>query len=181
MSTKAEEQVIIEFARQFEAAFTEVEAYRLDLSDDESDYDLIYIGQRLAKCSASMEQIGHKLMALVRWGMELRKYQAASKRKLQDTLETLKGSDDLVCIPKAERSDWLKKQSEPQQRDLEAWTELLELLETVSEAARDKMQLMKRLDSDIRLHQKLLEAKIAVGAMAPQQFGGSKVGGEIKL
>jgi len=100
--------------------FEEAAALQLNLSHDDSVYDLNYISDKLAKSSFVQEKLAELQMRLTRISLVV--IRAGGYDKLRKTIKEVK------------------------------------------EAVANQVQTMRRLDSDIRLHHKLLEAKVAAGA-----------------
>lgn len=123
----------------------------LQLSENEVDYDLPYICQKLAQCSVFMERLSDA-------HMKLTQISVGTKNKLYRAQGLLKiGKKDAEMNGDYEKLMKLEV-------DVAEWNHARRMVEEVRDAVKDRAQLMKRLDSDIRLHQRLLEDKVKAGA-----------------
>lgn len=136
----------------------------LRLDEDDSVYSLVYIGQKLAKCSSLMERLGEISMQLARVSLEVTRQTSLKKSLLQTKERQLKSDPTYVNLDRQEKSNWLSGKMEVCRLDYEDWDLTHQFLDEVRSAVNDRLQLFKRLDSDIRLQHKLLEAKILLGA-----------------
>lgn len=145
---------------------------KLELSDDDSDYDLHFIGKKLAVCSTYQERLSDIALHLTKIAIEVTRYAAAatSLRNLKST--QLKASEAYSEQPRGERAEWLQNQLREVSEQAETWGQLRTAVSQVKEAVADRAGTMKRLDSSLRLHSKLLESKIAAGATSPYGFTG---------
>lgn len=150
-----------------EEKLDEVSVLALHLSEDDSAYGLVYIGEKLTLCSAYLEQIGDVSMSVSKIALEIAK-QLSSKRSLLALKEReFKSEPVYVGGDRNDRVVWLQKKLQVFRIELEEW-ELTHLyLSEIRGAINDRIQLFKRLDSDIRLQHKLLESKVLAGVMPP--------------
>jgi len=110
---------------------------QLDLSEDDSKYDLLYIGQKLTQCTCIQEKLASIQMQLTKI-----------------SLAVLRVDDN-------------------------QWDVVKKTLREIKEAVANQVQTTRRLDSDIRLQHKLLEAKVSAGA---EGYAFPAVGGkEVRL
>lgn len=146
---------------------------KVGLSEDDSDYDLNFISEKLAKISVYQERLSDIQMQLTRYTMEIRRVgsQKASLHRLKE--RELKGSDEYEQLSRSEKSLWLGTQLEEFREAAEEWKMLGTLVSEVKEAVGERAGTIKRLDSDIRLHTKIYEAKVAAGATSPTSYKGS--------
>lgn len=129
-------------------------ALSVGLSDDESVYDLIYIGQRLAQCSSYMEKLSDMQLKLTKLTVQVLEKLFAGRGMLRCAEVQSTGPADRALL----------------EQSVLIWESTARVVKEVKEAVESKAAMVKRLDSDIRLHQKLLEAKIAAGADAQLGF-----------
>lgn len=146
---------------------------KVGLSEDDSIYDLDFISEKLARISVYQERLSDIQMRLTRFTMEVRRVfsRKASIHRLKE--RELKGGQEYGKIPRAEKSLWLSTQLEKTREAAEEWKILGQLVSEVKEAVAERAATIKRLDSDIRLHTKIYEAKVAAGATSPTSFTGS--------
>lgn len=146
--------------------------FSLDLSADDSVYGLVYIGEKLAKCTSYLERLGDISINLSKISLEVTR-QVSEHRSLVNVKERqFRDDPNYKNGDRATKGSWLTGKLEVYRIELEDWELTLSYLREIREAVNDRIQLFKRLDSDIRLHHKLVEAKIGVGAT------GSGLGGE---
>ena len=66
--------------------------------------------------------------------------------------------------------------------DAERWMQLKRAVSEVREAVGERAAMIRRLDSDLRLHARLYEVKVAGGALPPPGFKpGSSKGEEVSI
>lgn len=146
----------------------------LNLSDDDSDYGIAYIAKKLALCGTYMERLSDIEMKLVKIKLAVSKQLASMRVLLRIQEDERKASAEYVEVAREARSHWLQTSLQELRQANEDWTYLNRVVCDVREAVVRRIQDVKRLDSDIRLHQKLLEAKVAAGATSPGSYTGSK-------
>jgi len=120
------DKIIVRATELFERAVE----LQLDLSEDDSAYDLLYIGQKLTQCTCIQEKLAVIQMQLTRISL---------------------------TVLRVESKEW----------DVAKKT-----LREIKEAVANQVQTVRRLDSDIRLQHKLLEAKVSAGADSHGFFPG---------
>lgn len=136
----------------------------LRLSEDDSDYKLTFITQKLAQVSTYIEKLSDIQMQLTRIALEVTRAAQAHKKRLQAQERTLKGSDEYAQTSREQKSLWLHEQLQGLQDTADEWTSLATVVSEVRQAVSDRAQTMKRLDSDIRLQAKMYEQKLSAGA-----------------
>lgn len=137
---------------------------KLNLSGDEEVYDLQYIGDRLAQCSMCMEKLSEIQLGLTRISLEVIKKSSAAEAYVRRLEERLRGSLEYDELPRDKKAAWLQDKLNVARDNSGSFSYLRRVVSEVRGAVADKIQMFRRLDSDVRLHQKLLEAKVAVGA-----------------
>lgn len=122
----------------------------LTMSENEVDYDIVYICQKLAKCSVFLERLSdaHLKVIQISVGVKNKLYRLQGQLRMAKVGAVMTGDTEIV--PALEK-------------DTETWNYVIKVVNEVKVAVKDRAQLMKRLDSDIRLHQKLLEDKVRAG------------------
>lgn len=154
-------------------ALHETISMELGVSENEEDYSLQYIAEKLAQCSSFLEKLSNLQLSLTRMGLEVVKKTFAVKglRRVQES--TLKSSDEYVSTPRDQKSAWVTTQLSLILSVEESCTYATRMVSEVRDAVSDRMQLMKRLDSDIRLQQKILETKVVMGLASTNSASGS--------
>jgi len=168
-SLKAEE-IASEALRIFEF----VQGLKLDMSDDDMMYDLTYIGKMTALCSSIMEKVSDSQMQITKLGLEVRKWQYGATLVLKEEERKLTGSKGYLENPASHRKDWLAAKIQPFKQEVEVWDQLAKSINEVKETVNERMATVKRLDSDIRLHHKLYETKVASGMIGKPGLTGIK-------
>lgn len=165
------------------ALMRDATAMRLDLSSDDAQYGINYISSKLALCSSYLERLSDIEMKLIQTKLQVSNRVSAYKGLLDIAEREVRGSDEYVNQSRDVKGQWLAEKVKTQRKDLEDWMYVNRVVCEVREAVVGRIQNMKRLDSDIRLHQKLLELKIAAGATSPSSYTGSKAtaAGELEL
>jgi len=138
----------------------------LGLSADDSEYNLTFIREKVAKCSTYQERISDVMMKLTKVSIEVQKVSHGKKLELLFKTNELKDSKEYKEAPRNEKAAWLQTQ--------ESWNTLKRVVSEVKEAVGERAQTLKRLDSDLRLHTKLLEMtnEEGRGASSPDAFTG---------
>lgn len=131
-------------------------AVEVNLSADDTQYDLQYISEKLTKCASAMESVGDLQMKLAQLELATIRVTALAKA----TAQGMKHDE-------SEASDSLRKQ-------VREWDTSEQIVKKVRESMDGKMQLIRRLDSDVRQHQKMLELKVAAGAVSLTYKGRNK-------
>lgn len=155
----------------------------LGLSPDDSQYGIHYISSKLALCGSYLERLSDIEMKLIQMKLAVSSRVANVKGLLDITERELKSKDEYQALQRDLKAQWVAERAKDQRKDLEDWMYVNRVVCEVREAVVGRIQNMKRLDSDIRLHQKLLEAKVASGATSPGSYTGSKAtaAGELDL
>jgi phosphoglycerate-specific signal transduction histidine kinase len=154
--------------------FEEAAALRPGLSIDDSVYDLNYITEKLTSISTGLEKLSDIMMSLSRISLETTRAANSASTALDLANKEGKASPDYVDQPREQRSFWLANQTQTQREATERWQQLQRIVSEVKEAVADRVGTMKRLDSDIRMHRQLLEAKVHAGATSPASYKGQK-------
>lgn len=136
----------------------------LNLSGDESVYGLHYIGEKLAQCASGLETLSDISMSLVKVQLELSRQVSELSSLLRSKEMKARLDPAFLDIPRSGQTVWIQQKVEVCRRELEEWQLTSTWVSEIRAAVNDRIALFKRLDSDIRLQHKLLEAKQAVGA-----------------
>jgi len=145
------------------------------LSEDESVYNLMFIREKVAKCASYQEKISDVMMKLTRVSIEVQRIAAGKKLSLLNKKNTLKGSDEYKDLDRNDKTAWFQEQLIEEQDSAEEWNTLKRVVSEVKEAVSERAQTLKRIDSDLRLHTKLLEMsnEEGRGASSPHSYTGS--------
>jgi len=153
--------------------------FHLDLSEDESEYDIPYISKKLAYLSISQEKLRGMTMELTHLAIRVHRRYFAEKSLFELQERKHKYSLDYRNLPRDEKKGWLYTQIEEQEATTEEWRILKMVLEEVRMAVTNQIGTLNRLNSDLRLHAKLYDTKVALGAVPRPTFDGSKDGIDI--
>jgi len=140
---------------------------KIGLSEDDSVYDLSFLSQKLALCSSTMEKLSEFQLALTRINMDVINATDYLRIQIGTQERAFKDSEEYKELPRDQKSAWLHNQVGLNKDLLESWQSLRRMVSEVKEAVAERVQTIKRLDSDIRLHKGLIEAKVAAGATSP--------------
>jgi len=129
----------------------------------------------VAKCSTYQERISDVMMKLTKVSIEVQKVAHGKKLELLFKTNELKDSKEYKELPRNDKTAWLQVQLSKTQDEAESWNSLKRVVSEVKEAVGERAQTLKRLDSDLRLHTKLLEMsnEEGRGASSPASFTGS--------
>lgn len=158
---------------QLLALLDQAMAMQVGLSDDDSEYDLNYISDKLKRVSVYQERLSDIMMKLTRISLEVTKVSRSTQGLVNIKLRELKATDDYRDTPLNEKALWTANQLGDTEKEAEAWRVLSKMVSEVKEAVAERAGTMKRLDSDIRLHTKIYEAKVAAGATSPASYTGT--------
>lgn len=147
----------------------------LGLSEDDSEYSLIFIREKVAKCSTYQERISDVMMKLTKVSIEVQKVAHGKKLELLYKTSELKDGAEYKEMHMHHKTPWLDMQLAEAKDEAESWNSLKRVVSEVKEAVGERAQTLKRLDSDLRLHTKLLEMsnEEGRGASSPTAFTGS--------
>jgi hypothetical protein len=152
-------------------------AHQLGMSEHDTDYKLTYISEKLAKVSHMIEALSDIQMKLARISLKVTKQTGNAKSLLALKERQAKDSPEYRAQTREHKSVWLANQLISEQDTAVKWAGLHRVVSEVKEAVAERAQTMKRLDSDIRLHAKLYETKVAAGAAgatSPTSYTGSE-------
>lgn len=138
--------------------------FKLGLREDDSEYDLVFLGQKLAQCAWATEQVSDALFQLSRVSIEVVKAETAAHRVWESKVRELKASPDYQSQDRDQKTPFLQARCLEQEERALRWTGVKKLVSEVKDAVGQRGQDLKRLDSDLRLTARLLEAKLASGA-----------------
>lgn len=147
---------------------------QLALSTDEELYGLGYITKKLVLCSTFVERLSDLEMKLVQIKLAVTKQLQAYRGLLALAEDFNRATDEYGSISRDQKNHWLSEKVKSERLAMEDWSYLNVVVSEVREAVVGRLQNMKRLDSDIRLHQKLLELRVGSGATSPNSYTGSK-------
>jgi len=152
----------------------QVLATELKLSAADSDYDLDYLTQKTAQCAVALEKIANIQAKLTRVFLAIVKisHQTTVKYKLF----SLQVGRDGIPLSKVQEDHLAKLFDEKG-----IWEYLTKVARETGKAASDRQQLMRKLDSSLRLQQKLYESKVAAGLTLPPTFPGKPPTDEVAL
>jgi len=145
---------------------------QVGLTDDDSEYDLNFISDKLKKVSVYQERLSDILMKLTRMSLEIKKRSTTCRSLSLLKEKELKASDGYQEQERSARSYWVENQLSDLRQEAERWEILARMVSEVKEAVAERAGTMKRLDSDIRLHTKIYEARVAAGATSPASYTG---------
>ncbi|HEC65656.1 MAG TPA: hypothetical protein ENI23_10190 [bacterium] len=147
----------------------------IGLSETDSDYNLMFIREKVTKCATYQERISDVMMKLTRVSIEVQKVAHGKKLEFIFKTNSLKDSEEYKNLPRDEKTVWLRLRLMEAQDETESWNTLRRVVSEVKEAIGERAQTLKRLDSDLRLHTKLLEMakEEGRGATSPDAFTGS--------
>lgn len=145
----------------------------LGLSEQEADYDLSYLQGKLAKCSAFQERLAEMVTRITQLQVPVLQMRDAAEAQVE-AAEAEVIDAGLKDVPASLRVRYVKGKTAEPRSVFQQWSTTAEVLRAAKRAIEQRADTMKRLDSDIRLHERILEAKIGVGAMPRpgEGFGG---------
>jgi len=148
----------------------------LKLSEDDSEYDLKFLSEKLAKVSVFQERLSDLLLTLSRMTIAVRQTKSAAESALRVFTTEVRLSEEYADQPRAIKTPWLEQKLLERRAELDKWIDLSFVVSEVKDAVNERQSTMKRLDSDLRLHSRLFEAKVASGATPRPSFPGNTSG-----
>lgn len=136
----------------------------LGLSSNDADYHLEYIAQKVSLNCANMERLSDISLKLTQLGIEITRMAVGKKALAAMKRKEFKASPEYAAADRNAKADWLENQLAVIQEEERTWITLQHVVSQIKEAVAERSGTFKRLDSDLRLHAKLLEARIAAGA-----------------
>lgn len=145
------------------SCLTKADLLKLDLSADDGDYDLSYISRKLASCSAFVEQLSSISFELTKYALEIAKQVHSWKGLVSLKERSFKEGDLYQDSPREKKTLLLERFMESDQKELDEWVLNQLFLKEIRLSIAERIQSLKRLDSDLRLQQKLLEVRVSSG------------------
>jgi len=103
------------------------------------------------------------------------------KGLLKVRLGLMKGSDSYDSLSRSEKSSWLQEHIEEEENEVNDWALARMVVLEVKDAIGDRIQMFRRLDSDIRLHERMLTAQSESERLAPSEFSPTSDSEEVRL
>lgn len=141
---------------------------------EEVVYDLQFITDKLKKVSIFQERLSDLQLKLTRAQIELQQLFSTTKSHLTMKEREFKESDEYKEESRESKTTWLGNQLQSIVDQHEQVKTTLSMVSEVKKAVSDRAQMMKRLDSDLRLHSKLFEAGVIAGATSPSSYTGDQ-------
>jgi hypothetical protein len=123
-----------------------------------------------------METLSDLSMELAKISLEVTRQTSEKKSQFSLREVALKADATYATMERGKKEHWLQDKLKVLRDELESWSLTNTFLTEIRGAVNDRIQLFKRLDSDLRLQHKILEARIAAGLSspaAPSKGGGS--------
>jgi hypothetical protein len=154
--------------------FDDALGMEVKLSDSpEIEYDLNYISEKLKRISVFQERLSDIQMKITKITLEVTQQLRAKRSLITLHQKEYRASTEYRNMPVADKTLWLANQLQEETEDVERWELLSKMVSEIKEAVGDRAGTIKRLDSDIRLHSKLYEARVHAGATSPHSFTGN--------
>lgn len=145
----------------------------LNLSEDDSLYDLNFIAEKLARCSTYMERLSGIEMKLTKISIVVLTQYSVNKNEFKRREQEIRTSDEYREMDRGEKAAWLSNRLAEVGKLSNRWSLTQQVVSEIKGAVSGKVSMMKRLDSDLRLHSKIYEAKVAAGAAGPSFAAGT--------
>jgi len=175
----AESDLLQKTDDRLQEILNEAMEFHLDLSEDEAVYDIPYISKKLAQLSTFQEKLRGMTMELTHLAIRVHRRYFAEKSLFELRERKYKYSPEYRNLPRDEKKGWLYEQITEQEATTESWRVLKMVLEEVRQAVSNQIGTMNRLNSDLRLHAKLYDTKVALGAVPRPTFDGKEDGIDI--
>lgn len=152
------------------------------VSGEAEDYTLDYIAQKLARTTQFMERLSYISTSLAQQGIRVVEGVKGAKALLK-----LKTSEFMECGSyrdhknKGQGKIWLEAQLAPFHVEASRWETLEKAINQVTNAVAEKTQTLRRIDSALRLQEKILEHKKTSGPPMNFEDIGTDVTPEIDI
>ncbi len=147
----------------------------LRMSDVQEDYTYDYLAAILRKCSIYAEDLGDKLAELAKLKMKLvlctqGAQNASARRRLELEKEAL---EDTTIKNAAARDNYVRRKlaDDPSAQLYQDWQTVNHILTEAKAEVTRRASIIQKLDSDVRLHQRIIEAKMGDGPIRQDPRG----------
>lgn len=151
--TEAYEQ----YKKTSDDALDEASKIKITISGEGAAYQRQYIADTVAKVSSALERLNDLSMQLTKIALQTRRIQMHYNTQLKKVKAETLASADYAALPVMQREQHLLKAVTEATKSYEAWDYLLQYVTEVKTAIAERSAMIRRLDSDLRLHSKLLE------------------------
>lgn len=138
--------------------------WEIRLSEDDSIYDLDYIREKLAKISNVSELLSDRQMSATKIHLEVVRQASVAKTRAEMADANLRESDSYIGLSREGKTPWITKQMAVYRDNEASWALTLQFSREIRGQLTERIQMLRRLDSDLRLHQGLIEVGHKVGA-----------------
>lgn len=145
------------------------------LDNGEADYDLNFIASKLKAVTIFMERLSDIQIMLTKYTIVVRQQASNCETIHKIAKEQLHVKPEFRNIPAVDRVVLEREQLGETLTTWERWRDVAATLTLVNNAVSDRAGTIKRLDSDLRLHSKLYEQRVAQGATSPHSFKGASI------
>ena len=142
----------------------------LKLSEDESSYTPQYVAAKLARVSRIQEQLSDSQMMLTKISLETTRQTTELGILYHRQQSELKASETYKTTSRDQKTAWVENQLQAAHQTLKEWQHTHEVVSEVRTAVAERMKVMNRLDSDLRLHHRLLEGRHTPHGAMPTQM-----------
>jgi hypothetical protein len=158
MSEGLSEELAIEQYRKIALeALEKIQGLRVDLSETDSDYHREYIKSRVIAASSAMENLSDLSLSLTKVALVVRRAYRDARSSLRDTRALAMASTEYAAQTLLSREAWLLSYLQKYQERVDRWEFVSHLFEESRASVVERMGTIRRIDSDLRLHQRLLE------------------------
>lgn len=153
-------------------ALEEASSIKIDISAEGAAYHRQYISDKVAKISSSLERLNELLMNLTKVSLQARRIQQHYAEIVKFKKINAKVSAEYAECPRDYREKLLSDLLAGDEKELDIWESLYYYITEVKTAIADKAATIRRIDSDLRLQQKLLEVSSDEVPMKTAAFRG---------
>lgn len=142
---------------------------RIGLDEEDSEFDLEFITTKLRKIAIYHERISDLGMQVSKISIEVRNGLTAAVNIARHK-EAEYRANGYLAEPRDDRRNWLEDKLAPFETDKNLWKGLVAVVSEVKVAVESKAGTLKRLDSDLRLHVKIIEQAGTAGITNPNSW-----------
>jgi hypothetical protein len=145
----------------------------LSLSDDDAVYDLNYISEKLAQVGVYHERLSDIQMTLTKISLRVIKNHFAASARCRVRDREVRALEEYADLPTNEKGMFIEVKTKVARDEAEGWANLNRIVREIKDAVSERVAVMRRLDSDLRLHAKIFEQRSHAGATSAASYKGN--------
>jgi len=169
MSSSARERPKLLLEDLTSCMLKDVNDLRIEVSSDLADYTIFYVAEKLVCCTSALSKLGDLAASISLWAIEVAGKMSQLKTLIAMKSRDVKSRSDWKSSTRDEREFLLYDAIKVYQEELDDWELVRVFLSELRILVTTKSQLIKRIDSDLRLQEKLIEASTGKSGVAARR------------